>query len=80
VAKDATADYSDEEMHAALDINIPNYASAVRRLRPASTRSGLAGLVRRVRRPGAGRQAAAGMNESGNVDASRRVGVIQKYN
>jgi ureidoacrylate peracid hydrolase len=29
VVKDATADYSDEEMHAALDINIPNYASAV---------------------------------------------------
>jgi len=29
VLKDATADYSDEEMHAALDINIPNYASAV---------------------------------------------------
>jgi ureidoacrylate peracid hydrolase len=27
--KDATADYSDEEMHAALDVNIPNYASAV---------------------------------------------------
>jgi isochorismate hydrolase len=27
--KDATADYSDEEMHAALDINIPNYASAI---------------------------------------------------
>jgi nicotinamidase-related amidase len=27
--KDATADYSDEMMHAALDINIPNYASAV---------------------------------------------------
>jgi hypothetical protein len=27
--KDATADYSDEAMHAALDINIPNYASAV---------------------------------------------------
>ena len=25
----ATADYSDEEMHAALDINIPNYASAI---------------------------------------------------
>jgi hypothetical protein len=25
----ATADYSDEELHAALDINIPNYASAV---------------------------------------------------
>jgi len=27
--KDATADYSDEEMHAALDVNIPNYASAI---------------------------------------------------
>ena len=24
---DATADYSDEEMHAALDVNIPNYAA-----------------------------------------------------
>ena len=29
VVKGATADYSDEEMHAALDVNIPNYASAV---------------------------------------------------
>ena len=29
VVADATADYSDEEMHAAVDINIPNYASAV---------------------------------------------------
>jgi ureidoacrylate peracid hydrolase len=29
VVKDATADYSDEEMDAALHINIPNYASAV---------------------------------------------------
>jgi isochorismate hydrolase len=29
VVKDATADYSDEEMHAALDVNIPNYASAM---------------------------------------------------
>jgi nicotinamidase-related amidase len=29
VVKDATADYSDEEMHAALDINIPNYVSAI---------------------------------------------------
>jgi nicotinamidase-related amidase len=29
VVKDATASYSDEEMHAALDVNIPNYASAV---------------------------------------------------
>jgi hypothetical protein len=27
MAKDATADYSDVEMHAALDVNIPNYAS-----------------------------------------------------
>ena len=29
MVKDATADYSDEAMHAALDINIPNYASAI---------------------------------------------------
>jgi ureidoacrylate peracid hydrolase len=29
VVKDATADYSDEAMHAALDVNIPNYASAI---------------------------------------------------
>jgi nicotinamidase-related amidase len=29
VVKDATADYSDEAMHAALNVNIPNYASAV---------------------------------------------------
>ena len=29
IVKDATADYSDQEMHAALDINIPNYASAI---------------------------------------------------
>ena len=29
VVKDATADYSDEMMHAALEINLPNYASAV---------------------------------------------------
>ena len=28
MVKDATTDYSDEEMHAALDVNIPNYASA----------------------------------------------------
>jgi ureidoacrylate peracid hydrolase len=27
MVKDATADYSDEEMHAALDVNIPNYAN-----------------------------------------------------
>jgi ureidoacrylate peracid hydrolase len=29
VVKDATADYSDEMMHAALDINMTNYASAI---------------------------------------------------
>jgi ureidoacrylate peracid hydrolase len=29
LVKDATADYSDEEMHAALDVNIPNYASSI---------------------------------------------------
>ena len=29
MVKDATADYSDDEMHAALDINIPKYATAV---------------------------------------------------
>ena len=29
VVKDAVADYSDEMMHAALDINMPNYASAI---------------------------------------------------
>jgi len=29
MVKNATADFSDEKMHAALDINIPNYASAI---------------------------------------------------
>ncbi len=29
MVRDATTDYSEEEMHAALDVNIPNYASAV---------------------------------------------------
>jgi ureidoacrylate peracid hydrolase len=29
MVKDATASYSDEEMHAALDVNLPNYASAI---------------------------------------------------
>jgi nicotinamidase-related amidase len=29
VIKDATADYSDEMMRAALDINLPNYASTI---------------------------------------------------
>jgi ureidoacrylate peracid hydrolase len=29
MVKDATADYSNHEMQAALDVNIPNYANAV---------------------------------------------------
>ena len=29
MVKDATASYSEKEMHAALDINLPNYASAI---------------------------------------------------
>jgi nicotinamidase-related amidase len=29
MVKDATASYSDREMHAALEVNIPNYASAI---------------------------------------------------
>jgi len=29
MVRDATADYSDQEMHAALEINIPNYTSAI---------------------------------------------------
>src|SRR5215831_12048718 len=29
MVRDATADYSDKEMHAALEVNIPNYASAI---------------------------------------------------
>src|SRR5947199_10323553 len=29
MVRDATADYSDVEMHAALDVNLPNYASAI---------------------------------------------------
>lgn len=29
MVRDATASYSDEEMHAALDVNIPNYATAI---------------------------------------------------
>jgi len=29
VVKDAIADYSDKEMHAALEVNLPNYASAI---------------------------------------------------
>jgi len=29
LVRDATADYSDREMHAALDVNLPSYASAI---------------------------------------------------
>ena len=29
LVKDATADYSDEEMHAAIDVNLPSYASGI---------------------------------------------------
>ena len=29
MVKNATASYSDTKMHAALDVNIPNYASAI---------------------------------------------------
>jgi nicotinamidase-related amidase len=29
VVKDATASYSDDHMHAALEVNIPNYATAI---------------------------------------------------
>ena len=29
MVRDATADYSDVEMRAALDVNIPNYAGAI---------------------------------------------------
>ena len=29
MVKDATADYSDAEMHAALEVNMPNYATAI---------------------------------------------------
>jgi nicotinamidase-related amidase len=39
MVKDATADYSDEEMHAALDVNIPNYASAIVTTNESSSRS-----------------------------------------
>jgi len=29
VVRDGTADYSDKEMHAALEVNIPRYATAI---------------------------------------------------
>jgi len=39
VVSDAVADYSDREMHAALEVNLPNYASATRATanRPSSS-------------------------------------------
>jgi nicotinamidase-related amidase len=39
VVKDATADYSDEMMHAALDINMPNYANAIASTGPTGHKS-----------------------------------------
>jgi len=36
VVKDATASYSDDEMHAALEVNLPNYASAIVTAREAA--------------------------------------------
>jgi hypothetical protein len=44
MVKDATADYSDEEMHAALDVNIPNYANAIVTTNESSTPSLLSNL------------------------------------
>ena len=29
VVKDATASFTDEQMHAALEVNLPNYATAI---------------------------------------------------
>jgi ureidoacrylate peracid hydrolase len=50
VVKDATADYSDEEMHAALDVNLPNYASAI------VTTDEIVNLISSVRTSGIGAQ------------------------
>ena len=47
MVKDATADYSDAEMHAALDVNIPNYASAILTANEVSRRFHLAFRGRR---------------------------------
>lgn len=41
MVRDATADYSDEHMRAALDINIPSYASVIVTAGEAVTRMGL---------------------------------------
>jgi nicotinamidase-related amidase len=42
VVKDATADYSDAEMHAALEVNLPNYANAI-----VTTSEAVESLIRR---------------------------------
>ena len=49
MVRDATADYSDEEMHAALDVNIPNYASAIVTTKKLLTRSLLPKALESVR-------------------------------
>jgi nicotinamidase-related amidase len=47
VVKDAIADYSDEMMHAALDVNMPNYASAIVATKEiVAAISGLSGAAR----------------------------------
>jgi len=48
VVKDATADYSDEEMHAALDVNLPNYCAIVSTEQILASISALHGEVRAV--------------------------------
>src|SRR6201984_1980164 len=50
MVKDATADYSDEEMHAALEVNIPNYASAIVTTTEIATRSLLSKPSEYIRR------------------------------
>jgi ureidoacrylate peracid hydrolase len=50
VVRDATADYSDKEMHAALDVNLPNYASAI------VTTDEIVDLISSVRTSGIGAQ------------------------
>ena len=49
VVNDATADYSDEMMHAALEINIPNYASAIVTTSQIVTSVSTASVVEAVR-------------------------------
>jgi ureidoacrylate peracid hydrolase len=53
VVKDATADYSDEMMHAALDVNMPNYASAI------VTTDEIVNAISSLRRSGVGAQTVA---------------------